>query len=145
MDMHAPAQPVRPEGEALLTMSRFNPGELKISAFIIGALEILWGIGMLYNSTGRLAALLELWGVREMFAIFLLLAGLLLVCGSAFPCRKIRHSGLILTPMITFPTFGFAVDNNMINTFALSLPFLGAMALLIMFMDSRGKPRAKVP
>jgi hypothetical protein len=126
-------------------VAQFNPGELKISAFIIGALEVLWGIGMLYNPHGRLSALLELWGVREIFAVMLLLAGLLLVCGSAFPCRTVRHAGLILTPMITFPTFGFAVDNNMINVFALSLPFLGAMALLIMFMDSRGKPRAKVP
>lgn len=134
------------EGMAsLMIKDRFNPGEIKISAFIIGALEILWGMGMLYNPSGRLASLLELWDARELFGCSLLLAGLLLVAGSAFPCRKIRHAGLILTPMITFPVFGFVLDNNVVNVFSLSLPFLGMMALLIMFMDSRGKPRAKIP
>jgi hypothetical protein len=119
--------------------------DLKLSSIILGGLQVLWGLGFLFNPGGRLAMLLELWNLRVFFAVFLELSGILLLIGSVFPYRKIRHLGLLLTPMITFPTFGVALTYETLNAVALSLPFVGLAALVIMFLDAKGKPRAKVP
>ena len=118
--------------------------EIKLSAVILGGLEAIWGMGMITGPMGNVGRLLELWGLKDEFGSLLLFAGLLVCLGSTFPCRKLRHWGLMLTPMICFPTFGLAVDNNMVNAFALSLPFIGCMALLIMWFDTSRKPRAKM-
>lgn len=125
-------------------MKPFTALELKLSAFIIGVLELIWGFVALMDSRGRVSMLMELYSVREEFGLTLLLSALLLLTGSVFPCRNVRHWGLIICPLVTFPVSGFALTNNIINVGSLALPFLGAMALLILWFDVRGKPRAKL-
>lgn len=117
--------------------------ELKMSCFIIGMTQAIWGIFTMIDGKGRLSTMMEVYGVREEFSAILLIAALLTITGSVFPCRTVRHYGLILTPVATFPAAGFAFGNNVITIGTLLLPFLGAMALLIMWFDVRGKPREK--
>jgi len=117
--------------------------EIKLSGFIIGMTELIWAAATLGSSHGRIAGLMELYGTREEFGLLLALSGLLIVVGSVFPCRNVRHWGLLLCPFVTFPACGVAVAHNLMGVGALLLPFIGMMALLTMWFDARGKPRCE--
>lgn len=117
--------------------------EIKLSGFIIGMMELMWATSTLWDTKGRIALVMDLYGTREEFGLLLAISGLLIVTGSVFPCRNIRHWGLLMCPLVVFPAAGVAVMHNMVSFGTLLLPFIGAMALLTMWFDARGKPREK--
>ena len=121
-----------------------NATEIKMSAFIIGMLELVWGFSAAFDLRGRMSMMLDVYSVREEFAALLLISGFMIIAGSVFPCRKIRHGGLILCPFVTVPAFGFALTNNITSASAVTLLFIGVVSILIMWFDVRGKPRAKL-
>lgn len=123
---------------------RLTGSEAKLSSFIIAVLQLIWA-ALVTLTDKKLGLMLALYGLREVFSVAMAASSFLILIGCMFPCRKVRHTGLWLTPFICLPTFGILLDNGMVGLSAFVLPFLGAMALVIYFMDSQGKPRhAKV-
>ena len=118
--------------------------ELKLSAFIIAIFELIWAATVTFDKGGRLAGILQLYGLREEFSSMMAASSMCILLGCMFPCRKLRHAGLWITAFAVFPAFGLMVDNNMTSSAAFSLPFIGLMALFIFYVDVRGKPRQNV-
>lgn len=120
-----------------------QPMELRLSAFIIGVLELIWAASITFDGGGRLANMLQMYQLHEEFSSLMALSSMFILLGSIMPCRAIRHVGLWITPIIMFPAFGLLVDNNITSAASFSLPFIGMMALFVYYMDVRGKPRAE--
>lgn len=123
-------------------MRCFTAAEIKLSSFTIGGLEFIWASVISLDPNGRLSMLLQLYDLRMEFVSVLSVAGALLMAGSIFPWRKMRHVGLCLSPLVTFPTFGVLIGHGLTGALSFSLPFLGIMSLVTFFMDAKRKPRA---
>ena len=64
-----------------------------------------------------------------------------ILIGCALPHRKLRHSGLWATAILSFATFAFMIEVGVYGLMFVTLPWVGLMALVVQFMDSLGKPR----
>lgn len=126
-------------------MRCFTAMEIKLASFTIGGLQFIWASVISIEPRGQLSMMLQLYDLRYEFVTLLAAAGALLMSGSLFQWRKMRHIGLWLTPMICFPAFGVLIGHGVTaGALAFSLPFLGIMALVTFFMDAKRKPRGKM-
>jgi len=119
----------------------FTAAEVKLSCVMLGTLMLLWAANVGLDHEGRLYMMLDLWQARGLFALVMFISGALLVSGGICHARKIRHIGLMLTPFSTFPAYFLLLENSLAGVRALSLPFLGVMAVVLWVFDARGKPR----
>ena len=122
-------------------MRCFTSFEIRASSFVLGEMMLIWSAVVYLDYHGRLSLMLDLWGAREIFSLAMGIAGLMMIVGSIFPMRKLRHAGLWLTPLVSFPAFMLLAENNMIGLKSISLPVIGIMSLVIFFMDAKRKPR----
>lgn len=124
-----------------MTLRCFNAREVRLASVLIAGLELIWAWIVYFDGRGRLSSLLEIFSAREEFSAFMALAAAMIIVGCVRPDRRLRHQGLWTTALLCFSVFCFMAYHGVYGLMFASLPWVGAMALVVQFMDSMGKPR----
>lgn len=113
----------------------------KISAVTLGGIMILWSF-LAFGTEGSLfVRTLEQEGVAGEWGVAMFLNGLLLLLGSFFPWRRLRHIGLTLCCFQMFALGGFFFRLGIFTPVSVTFPYLGLMSLITLMAEVKGKPR----
>lgn len=126
-----------------------DSSETRYCTMLIGAIQIVWSVLPITGGDWRFISILRYFDQGDEWLFFMLLTGLLLLVGGAFPLRKLRHIGLFLSSSVWLASFGmwlnyWAVTNKwLVSPTILLFPLLGMYCLILLGNDILGKPKTK--
>lgn len=114
---------------------------LKISAVTLGGIMILWSFLAFGTDDSLFVQALAEEGALPYWGTFMFLNGLLLLLGSFFPLRRLRHIGLTLCCFQMFALGGFFFRMGIFTPVSVTMPYLGLMSLITLMAEAKGKKR----
>lgn len=114
---------------------------LKISAVTLGGIMILWGFLALGPQDSLFVRYLNHSDLAEEWGGTMFLNGLMLLIGSFFPLRKLRHIALTLCCFQMTALGGYFFELGLFTPVTVTMPYLGLMALITLMAEVKGKPR----
>lgn len=115
----------------------FGTVETRWATLLIGIQEALWASAPLIDQ-GHLAKALGRHGDDWFFVMFF--CGVMLIVGSIFPCRSLRHIALFLSSVVWMVTFGLLIKQQAtLSAPMLTIPAMGIFCLLLLFNDAAKK------
>ena len=113
----------------------------KISSVIIGGIQIMWSVIAFGPNDSLFYRTLRESSFEEEWAVMLSSVGLLIVFGSFFKCRRMRHIGLALSALVMTALGGTFFLAGVVTPVSVIMPFLGVMSIIILLSEATGKPR----
>ena len=127
-------------------MRRFCKGMVifahtKIASFMLGGIMLLWAAIPLASDESLLVKYLNLDDVTGEWGFVMLANGLLLMIGSLFQWRSMRHIGLALCCFVMFAFGGYFFAWGLFTPVTVLMPYLGLMSLITLMAETKAKPR----
>ena len=113
----------------------------KISAVTLAGIMLIWSFLTLGPDDSLFVRTLNEEGIAVHWGVMMMLNGLLLLIGSVFPLRSIRHIGLTLCCFQMMALGGYFFELEVFTPVSASMPWLGLMALITLMAEVKGKPR----
>ena len=114
---------------------------LKISAFSLAGLMLIWGQLAFGPDNSLFVQTLNEEGIAAQWGVLMMLNGLLLMVGCICPLRSLRHIGLTLCCFQFVALGGYFFQLEVFTPVSASMPWLGLMALITLMAEVKGKPR----
>lgn len=113
----------------------------KIASFMLAGIMLFWSALSLGPDESLFVKYLELENVEFQWAFILFANGMLLLLGSIFPWRSMRHIGLALGCFVMMAFGGYFFLLGLFTPVTVVMPYLGLMSLITLMAEVKGKPR----
>ena len=113
----------------------------KIAAVMLGGVMLLWSFIALGPPDSLFAATIQKMNTQCEWAAIMACNGILLLAGSLFPWRSLRHIGLALCCFNMTALGGFFFLQGLVTPVSVTMPYFGLMALITLMAEVKGKPR----
>lgn len=113
----------------------------KIASVMLAGIMIFWSALALGPDDSLFVKYLKMEDVEAQWAFILFSNGLLLLLGSIFPWRSMRHIGLALGCFVMMAFGGYFFAWGLFTPVTVLMPYLGLMSLITLMAEVKAKPR----
>jgi len=113
----------------------------KISAVTMAGILLIWSMLALGTEDSLFVRTLNDSGLAIQWGFMMFINGLMLLLGSVFPWRSLRHIGLTFCCFQMMALGGYFFELQIFTPVSASMPWLGLMSLITLMAEVKGKPR----
>ena len=113
----------------------------KISAVMLGGIMMIWSLLALGPDSSLFARTLNESGYAGQWGVLMLINGMMLLIGSIFPLRSLRHMALAFCCFQMAALGGYFFESGIFTPVSASMPWLSLMSLITLMAEVKGKPR----